>query len=97
LTIFKNGLCDGENVESDLYLLNCEITVLESVYIQIWQPIGVTKRVVKMAANSAIEDDGKGAVKAVAYEINGAVSAVWSQARPILIDGKPKLTSEPSV
>jgi hypothetical protein len=64
LTIFKNGRCDGEIEESSLYLLNCEITVLESVKIFIRQLGGATRMAVKIAASSAVEDDGKDAVNA---------------------------------
>jgi hypothetical protein len=42
------------------------MTVFESVKILICHPFRMTKRTVNIAANSAVEEDGNDAVKAVA-------------------------------
>jgi len=97
LQILRNGRCEGEISESILYLLNCEITVDESVNILILHSLGATKMAVNMATSSAKDEEGKAAVRADAYDRKGANGAVWIQATPILMEGVPKLTKEPSV
>ncbi|CAI2182152.1 17789_t:CDS:2, partial [Funneliformis geosporum] len=56
--------------DSSLYLLNCDITVLKSVYILIWQFGGETKIAVKTAANSAVEGEENNAANAEEYDNN---------------------------
>ena len=62
LIILRKGHCEGEMDDKSLNLVNCEITILESVNILIWHPAEATKMAVKMAASSATDDEGNDAV-----------------------------------